>query len=160
MNAAKSPLCTDFPRMLRLGDLAFAGFGEFARQWLPIARRADYEPGAGKHQLWVTTGGSAGFNGAYAVDIDEGVMGEGFRGKKWEVCVRTQGEAAHSQVTAKADAAALKEQEDRQEVPNALGQHGGREGITLSKLMEHIAMRRPTVARHLAALSNSGSAGR
>ena len=38
---------------------------------------------------------------------------------------------------------------------NALAEHGGREGITLSKLMEHIAMRRPTVQRHLAALSNS-----
>ena len=129
-----------------LGDLAFAGFGEFARQWLLIARRADYEPGTGKHQLWVTTGGSAGFNGTYAVDIDEGVMGEDFRGKKWEVTVQTQGEAAHSQVTAKVDAAAIREQEDRQKVLNALSEHGGREGITLSKLMEHIAMRRPTVA--------------
>jgi hypothetical protein len=30
--------------------------------------------------------------------------------------------------------------------------------LTLSKLMEHIPMRRPNVARHLAALSNSHSA--
>ena len=139
-----------------LGDLAFAGFGEFARQWILLARRAEYEPGTGKHQLWMTTGGSAGFNGCYAVDIDEGIMGEDFSGKKWEVTVQTQAEAARSCVAAKVDAAAIREHEDRQKVLNALSQHGGKEGITLSKLMEHIPMRRPTVARHLAALSNSG----
>jgi len=141
-----------------LGDLAFAGFAEFARQWLLLARREDYEPGTGKHQLWVTTGGSAGFNGCYALDIDEGVMNEEFTGKKWEVRVQTQAEAASNCVKAKVDAAALRELEDRQTVLNALNKHGGRDGITLSKLMEHIAMRRSSVARHLAALSDSRQA--
>ena len=61
-------------------------------------------------------------------------------------------------LTAKVDAAALKEQADRQKVLDALNKHGGREGITLSKLMEHISMRRPTVQRHLAALLESRQA--
>jgi len=69
--------------------------------------------------------------------------------------LQTQAEAASSCVKAKVDAAALRELEDRQNVLNALNKHGGREGITLSKLMEHIAMRRSSVARHLAALSES-----
>ncbi len=85
-------------------------------------------------------------------------MGENFRGKKWEVTVQTQAEAARNRATAKVDAAAIKELEDRQKVLNALTEHGGREGITLSKLMDHISMRRPTVQRHLAALSESRSA--
>ena len=63
-----------------LGDLAFAGFGEFARQWLLLARSGpSTSRGRGKHQLWVTTGGWAGFNGTYAVDIDEGVMLRGLQ---------------------------------------------------------------------------------
>ena len=66
-------------------------------------------------------------------------MLQDFSGKKWEVTVQTQAEAAHSQVTAKVDAAALKEQADRQKVLDALNKHGGREGITLSKLMDHIS---------------------
>ena len=111
-----------------LGDLAFAGFGEFARQWLLIARRADYEPGTGKHQLWVTTGGSAGFNGSYAVDIDEGVMGEDFRGKKWEVTVQTQAEAARSQGSACASSEQVKIQEDRQTILSAVGRTRDIEG--------------------------------
>jgi replicative DNA helicase len=112
-----------------LGDLAFAGFGEFARQWILLARRAEYEPGTGKHQLWVTTGGSAGFNDCYALDVDEGVMAEDFSGKKWDVRVQTQAEAARSQVTAKVDAAAIREHEDRQKVLNALSERGGKQGM-------------------------------
>ena len=134
-----------------LGDLAFAGFGEFARQWLLLARRADYVPGTGKHQLWVTTGGSAGFNGTYAVDIDEGVMGEDFRGKKWDVCVQAQGEAAHSLVTARASSEQIKIQEDRQTVLNAVGQ-GKSKGVSANELEANTPFGCKTVDRHLAAL--------
>ncbi len=41
-------------------------------------------------------------------------MGEDFRGKKWDVTVQTQAEAAKSQVTAKIDANARTKKDARQ----------------------------------------------
>ena len=65
-----------------LNDLAFAGIGEFARQWLLVGRTADYEPGSGTHDLTLSIGGSAGHSSAWSVRIDEGRDGES---RRWSV---------------------------------------------------------------------------
>lgn len=73
-----------------LDDMAWAGFAEFARQWLLIGRREEFVPGSGEHKLWLSIGGSAGHSALWAVDIDEGVSGEP---RHWEVSLSSPSEA-------------------------------------------------------------------
>jgi replicative DNA helicase len=69
---------------LDLEDLAFAGVGEFARQWLLLSRSSPYRPGTGSHGLTLAVGGSAGHSAVYSVTIEEGA---GADGRRWQVRV-------------------------------------------------------------------------
>jgi hypothetical protein len=57
---------------IELDDVAWAGFAEWARQWILLGRREEFEPGSGQHQLWMSVGGSAGHSALWALDVDEG----------------------------------------------------------------------------------------
>jgi hypothetical protein len=88
-----------FPRRaLTLGDLAFAGVGEFARQWLLLNWRRPYHPDETR-RLIASYGGSANPGGVFALDIEEGTMGADFTGRTWETSVRDLDEARESERT-------------------------------------------------------------
>lgn len=68
-----------------LDSIAWAGFQEWARQWMLIGRRESYNPErSGSHKLWFTVGGSAGHSGLWGLDIEEGCRSDE-HGRRWEV---------------------------------------------------------------------------
>lgn len=73
-----------------LDDIAWAGFAEFARQWILLGRRAAYVPSTGEHELWLSVGGSAGHSGLWALDVEEGISG---MPRYWNVMLSSPDEA-------------------------------------------------------------------
>jgi hypothetical protein len=82
---------------LSLGDIAWSGFSEFARQWMFLNRREPYQLGTGDHKLWFSYGGSAGHSGCWAVDVNEG-SNDASQGRYYRVSVEEQGEAIEKSI--------------------------------------------------------------
>jgi hypothetical protein len=78
----------DAYRPLELTDIAFAGFAEWARQWMAIGRTEPYTLGSGQHQLYVSFSSNDAQAGTFVVDVDEGTKDD----PKWEVRTQTKEE--------------------------------------------------------------------
>jgi len=77
----------------RLSDVSWAGFKQWARQWIIIGRRSYYDDkNLGFHELNILAGGSSGHSSSWEVNIQEGGTDinesggvEGSRERKWHV---------------------------------------------------------------------------
>lgn len=67
-----------------LEDLTGSGFAEFARQWLLVRPREEYDADFGIQRLWLNVGGSSGYGAACCIDITEGRHTDP-GGRVWEV---------------------------------------------------------------------------
>ena len=75
-----------------LDDIAWSGFAEFSAQWLLLSRRRQFDPGTGKHELWLTGGSRAGHHGLWELDVDEGTVDQppiNGDGRVWKTALRT-----------------------------------------------------------------------
>jgi hypothetical protein len=122
-----------------LEDMAWAGFAEFARQWLLIGRRELYEIGSGVHKLWMNIGSSAGFNGCYGVDVEEGTADSALRGRRWQVSVMPQRDIITQKVQLRGEKNAQKACETQERLNRALT-HFGSAGATMTEIEAYARM--------------------
>ena len=110
----------------KLSWLAFSGFKQFVRQWWLLNRMEEYEPGSGIHRLKFVAGGSAGHNGLWIVEVDEGSRNDP-GGRRWDVTVKSIDEARQTERQRKDDTKAgeraQKLEDDRAAICRLMAKH-------------------------------------
>jgi hypothetical protein len=140
-----------------LHELAYSGIDLFARQWWLLRRRQPYDQ-PGQHQLWLKAGGSSGFASCWAVDIDEGTLGERDE-RKWEVTARSEAEersaVQEQKLTSRREKAATTYEADRRRVIESLRESPA--GETLTALSEITGIGRKKLSELLERLVVEGT---
>lgn len=75
-----------------LGEISGSGYCEWARFWMLLGPRREWNSDTGQHWLWLRTGGSSVDSGLWAVDVREGRRGDSV-GQQWDVAVTPAAEA-------------------------------------------------------------------
>jgi hypothetical protein len=132
-----------------LDDIAWAGFSEWARQWILLGRRKKYDPDEeGHHELWATAGGSAGHSQGWALNIDEGSIDDD-GGRRWDVEVISTKQARYEAAEAASEA---NEENAEQKRLNTVA---NRRELILRAFQRHPAGAAKTAIRNSAGMSGT-----
>ncbi|MHB1033515.1 MAG: AAA family ATPase [Pirellulales bacterium] len=140
-----------------LSDIAWAGFGELARQWILVARRERYQ-GDGRHRLYLNMGGSAGHGSQFHLDVEEGVQSDDFDGRRWEVTLTSAAQAQAHAATEKS----RRKSEERERLEAGHVQRLAAvlkdlpDGDTASQLRDAAGLKAPDFSKAVATLKASG----
>ena len=160
-HSTKSSLNVKEFHPLGLGDIAWSGFAEFARQWVFLNRREAYKLGTGEHRLWLSYGGSAGHSGSWGVDVDEG-QNDAIEGRSYSVSVDEMKDVIEARIEESEQAKEAKKLEQERKTlkrlaDEALGAFvGERNAITKNQIEEITGMRTDGVKRAVAYLVRLG----
>ncbi len=125
-----------------LGEIAMAGFAEWARFWLLLGPRREWSEDTGEHWLWLRAGGSAGHAGLWHLDAAEGKRSDP-GGRRWQVsvCGATEGQqsAQAAKEAAKAETKRKAVDADKQAIIARLGAMP--DGDTIKGLREKTTIR-------------------
>jgi len=142
-----------------LSDMSQSGFAEWARQWILLGPRRNWDDTTGEHWLHMITGGSAGHADSWAVDVVEGHH-EDPGGRRWDVAVSRARDAeeatqkAHER--AKEDVAAEAVERDRQSIVKALRRVEGHQE-TKTEIRESAGLNTNSLAIALNSLIDDGT---
>lgn len=123
----------------QLGDLAYSGVAEYARQWVLLARRKPYQPD-GLQSLWLCAGGSAGHSGIWGVDVDIGVSGSDLASRKWDVRVYTRQELEQQKSNSPIDRKLQRAKEAESRVLTAMDELSSNEHVSVRMLRDATGM--------------------
>ncbi|MFO0938319.1 MAG: AAA family ATPase [Gemmataceae bacterium] len=143
---------------MELTDIAYSGCDQFARQFLLLSRREKYLMD-GNHRLWLKIGGSAGHGGLFGVDVCEGITGDDFGGRRWEVRVESAGDLAISESERrerqKSDRKRTEQLSDEATVLQVIDQNG-ETAVTKTKIRDSVSFSRARADSAVERLKASG----
>ena len=116
-----------------LEEIGGTGLAQWARYWILLNKRREWDPNEGRHWLWFSSGSSAGFGHRYFLDVTEGRRSDP-GGRTWQLAFSEPSEGQQrerEQEAAEKEAAKL--EGERRAVCNALA--ASPDGLSWSKAL-------------------------
>lgn len=102
-----------------LDEITGSGFAQWARYWILLCKRREWNADTGEHDLWLVTGGSAGFGSTKWVHVREGQPKDP-GGRIWQVTVESAAEGERKEKASREQQRAQGKAEQREADKGAL----------------------------------------